>query len=162
VLQYKQTAREIVDRVPDVATDGCLLLSLADVACTAVGKEIYPNDIERLYWYAIPKYMEQGDKVEENKCLILDHEEIIRIAGMLAGHRLRDVEYRYRKDGSRLADWSCNNWDSCNYFVAKVPYKKSGHFLRVIPDGNDGWETLYNPGVTDGERISIRGYYVRY
>lgn len=162
MLHYKQYDRSIVEAVPDIGTDGCLLMSLADIGATAAQKELFPSSIEKLYWYAIPKYMEQGKVVEADKCLILDHEEIIRIAGMLAGHIFRDVRYLFRKDGDTLARWSVSSWDTCNYFVAKVPYKKSGHFLRVIPDMHGGWETTYNPGNTDGKRISIRGYYVRY
>lgn len=162
MLRYKQYDKEIVELVPDVGTDGCLFMSLADIGCCVVGRELFASDIERLYWYAVPKYMEDGGIEGKNKCLILNHEEIIRIAGFLLGHKLRDVRYLYRKDRDKVAGWSVKDPDACNYFVAQVPHGKTGHFLRVARNFSGEWETVYNPGTTDGERISIRGYYVRY
>ena len=153
--QYNAIFRE------EIQTDGCLFLSLASIAEEAAGIPFEdPEEIERAYQYAMPNYMRDGGASHKNRCYINSHEDVLRVFLHVLGIRKPAAcEYLYRFDyetafyavGSSSTKWRCT------HYVKKVSYGVGGsHFLRCTVDG----ESLYNPGQTDGEPLSLRGYRV--
>lgn len=163
-MQWKQT--DDVFR-SEIQTDGCLFLSLGSIAEEAAAfsseKPIAfedPEEIERTYQYVIPNYMRDGGQDHKNRCYINDHVAVIRAYLNVLGIRKAEIEYLYRHDmdtGHFVVGGEFTE-PLCQYFVKKVPYgEKGSHFLRCTRGGT----SLYNPGITDGEMLSLRGYRVK-
>ena len=147
---------------PYIQTDGCLYMSLLDIPCDWCKAKCRParNDltvaeINRLYWYAIPQFMKNGDTDKNNRCYILNHEEIIRLGFYILGKRTMFIQYAYRDDADPQK--SFGTIDKCNYFITEIELPSFHHFYRSDADNT----VIYNPGRSYSEKVvSTRGYII--
>ena len=153
MLSYKQTDEILY---PEINTDGCLLLSLIDIACEAVGEELTPFEVNTMYNYLMPVYMKDGREEYKNRCYILDHEAVIQCALYLLGVRHAGIEYSYRKDEDDYIIGNAETLGRCNYFITKLSCGTYMHFVRTDESG----KILYNSGTCAQVPISQRGYRV--
>ena len=138
--------------IPQVRTDGCLLLCLLSFS---EGERTFSHgDVSRAFRYLTPHYMLDGEHVRQDRCYILNHEEVIRCGFYLMGNPDGRVEYAYRKDGDNFVIGDESALDKCTHFVKKVKIPEGYHFIRT----NCRWMTTFNPGESEGEIVSWRGY----
>ena len=145
-MNIKQTERALY---PSIQSDGCLLMSLLDIACAEAKDELMPYEINRIYDYAVSKYMLPT-------CYVLDHAAIIKLGFYLLGHRFTSEYYGYRRDDNKNI-FGEGDSEKCNYWIAKVDTGSFEHFYRSDSYGC----VLYNPGTSTGRVISLRGYFVK-
>ena len=146
-MTNKQTAQA---HYPSIQAEGCLLMSLLDIACAEAVDDLMPLEVNRIYDYAVPKYMEPT-------CFVKEHEEIIRLGFYILGHRFTVARYIYRRDENKQIIGKTSDIDKCNYFVTMVDAGTFRHFYRSDEHGY----VLYNPGISTGRVLSIRGYAVK-
>ena len=127
--------------------EGCLFMSLLDIASDLIGEDLLPQEIMRAYDYTVPKHMEAD-------CYVKDHAEIIRAGMYLLGQRFGLAHYGYRCDGDQVL-WGKKS--ECNYFISAMDCITFTHFVRTDPQGL----ILYNPGKSTGKLVSLRGYCVK-
>jgi hypothetical protein len=149
------------DLHPYIQTDGCLFMSLLDIACDyckakcqpALKSELTIAEVNKIYWYAIPQFMQDGRQAQQNRCYILNHAEIIRLGFYILGKRNMFIQYLYRDDFDPSK--SFGEIKGCNYFITEIQLPTFNHFYRSDADGN----VLYNPGRSFSNNIeSTRGY----
>lgn len=142
-----------------ISTDGCLFRSLQAIAETAIGVALTEDEIKRAFHYAIPDYMEDHRNVGNDRCYILKHEEIIRVAFYILGYRYVSIEYKYRKDDVKMIIGTHRDFYSCNYWIGKCLLDSGGsHFYLSNLIGNVTW----NPHVAISEKLtSLRGYRIK-
>lgn len=150
--------------IEPIRTDGCHFmvdLSFGESLRQRIdhdAPDMTPDEVNHAYHYAIPDYMEDYREPEKSRCYILSHEEIIAIGLRIMGFRNFNVEYLYRRDGNTYIIGNEAALFRCNFFVKKIPYKSSGHFIRCYMNGI----TDYNPGNTDSmDILSLRGFLVK-
>lgn len=145
-MNIKQTERALY---PSIQSDGCLLMSLLDIACSAADDELMPYEINRIYDYLVPKYMMPT-------CYVLDHAAIIKLGFYVLGHRFTSEYYGYRRDDNKKV-FGEDDYEKCNYWIAKVDTGAFEHFYRSDKYGC----VIYNPGISTGRVVSLRGYLVK-
>ena len=139
----------------EIQTDGCLFMSLLDIACADTYRDLRPEDVNRLYKYVTPWWMRDGGHVKADRCYVLEHEPIIRAAFDFFGHHDMQIVYRYRRDGDEQIMGVEKDLNVCNYWITKIRLPGFSHFYRSRRDG----EPVYNPGVSMSHDImSVRGY----
>lgn len=157
---FKQAAPEIkaIKSLEAVPTDGCLLFTLWKAGEEFTRKKYTLGEIVRGYKWAIPDYMEDHRHTGSDRCYILDHEEVMRIGFALLGFPRAYIEYIYRDDDplgkGKMVIGSRMQIEEPNYWAAKVWAGYFHHFYNSDRAGNVRW----NPGISTGRLISLRGY----
>lgn len=157
---YKQGAPEIRARkeLDAIPSDGCLLLTLWKAAEKFTGERFTLQDIIRGYKWVIPDYMEDHRTPGKDRCYILSHEEVMRVGFALMGAPRAKIEYMYRDDdplgNGKMVIGSRMQIEVPNYWAAKV---WTGYFHHFYNSDNIG-DVRWNPGVSTGHLVSLRGY----
>ena len=139
----------------EIQTDGCLFMSLLDIACDVAHRDMDPEAVNRIYMYVVPHWMKDGGHVMSDRCYVLDHTAIIRAGLDWFGLHDWGIEYKYRRDGDIIKMGAASDWLRCNYWITKIKLPTFSHFYRSGPDSTE----RYNPGISMSNHVlSLRGY----
>ena len=160
---FKQAAPEIkaIKSLEAVPTDGCLLFTLWKAAEQFTRKRFTLQEIVRGYNWVIPDYMEDHRNPGKDRCYILDHEEVMRVGFALLGFPRAEIRYIYRDDDplgtGEMVIGSRMQIEEPNYWASKVWTGDFYHFYNSDRIGDVRW----NPGVSTGHLVSLRGYKIK-
>ena len=157
----KQTDAYFIENGYDaIVSDGCFFRDLLYASEFFTGRILTAKEIGMAYHYAIPDFMEDHRRPNQDRCFIKEHGhiQIARIGFYILQERKVKIIYKYRWDKNEgMIIGRSGDLYSCNFFISKCKMPKFNHFYVSSMAGAEEW----NPGVSfSDELLSIRGFQI--